>query len=209
MKTKFTKHLSATVAAIAILTSVSLAHATTIKTVTVDGLNKVKVSGNVEVCLIQADNESYSIYDAANFADAKISMEGDQLNISSSSTERLNVVVRVTGITSIEANGNATVRSLNQLESSEIKVNLNDRSIASLNIDVLYLDMNVQNSASIKLSGISQNQKIAMAGNSKVDATDFKLDPSYRLYGRAKLFITKNDEKTTVQNNRFRDSRRG
>jgi|GEM_PF-1077496 len=209
METKFTKSLSVIVAVIAILTSAAQASAATIKTISVEGLNKIKVSGNVEVCIMQATDEGYSIYNADNITGAYISMEGNQLNISSSSVEKLNVLVSVTGLTSIEAYGNAAVHSINQLESSQIRINLNDKSIASLDLDVLYLNMNIQNSASIKLSGVSENQTIAMTGNSRVDATDFKLDPAYHLYGRAKLYITQNDKRTTIQNNRFRDSRRG
>ncbi|MEJ6979976.1 DUF2807 domain-containing protein [Pedobacter sp. P351] len=199
MKTKLTKTFTVIVAVIAIIASTQFANASIITTA-ISGVNKVHITGNVEVCLIQAESESYSVYNTVS--DVQITFADNQLNISSHSKEQLKVVLAVTDLSSIETFGNAVVHSLNTLKSDEMIISLNDRSTAKISLDVWDLRMDVQNSAAIKLSGSSKNQLISIEGNSKLDATDFKLNDSYNLSGRAKLYVTLDGEKTTIQNHK-------
>ncbi|MFD2164182.1 GIN domain-containing protein [Paradesertivirga mongoliensis] len=200
MKKILTKGLTVIVVVIAILGYSSTSNANTFKTLPLEGVKKLSINGNVEVIVLQAENESLNIYYSAAQDSAIMSKVGDKLSISSNSIERLQVVVTMVELSSIETHGDAVVRSLNTILSNELTIVQKDKSIVDLTLDVSEVNTIINECSTLRLSGRANRQNIVVNGSSIFDATEFKLDNNYHLSRRAKLFVNRGGERVIVRN---------
>jgi hypothetical protein len=137
----------------------------------VKNINKVIVNGNVEVILVQAPTESVKVYDTYYSKNALVQQENGILRISSYQKETLTVAVYVRNLSSIEASGNASVKTFGKINFLSLDVILKDKATAEINAETITLYTSIKDNASLKLSG-STTDHTAMLGSLAKMSTD-------------------------------------
>lgn len=181
MKTSI-KNLIAATLTLVVLTSTSLITKADDQAVTVlsdvKKVNKISVSGNVELILVQSADESVKVYDKYYTKNALVQQKAGELRISSYDKEKLTVVVYVSNLSSITASENATVRTHGKFSALDLEVNLNNNSTAILNTNTISLNTNVKGNAVLTLSGTTEEYNAVVNSLSKVNMNEFVAENS-------------------------------
>ena len=181
MKTSI-KNLIAVTLTLVVLTSTSLITRADDQAVTVlsdvKKVNKISVSGNVELILVQSADESVKVYDKYYTKNALVQQKAGELRISSYDKEKLTVVVYVSNLSSITASENATVRTHGKFSALDLEVNLNNNSTAILNTNTISLNTNVKGNAVLTLSGTTEEYNAVVNSLSKVNMNEFVAENS-------------------------------
>ena len=205
MRTKLTSVLTAIVAIVmlTITTQKSIAAEgvqLSTKLTEIKNISKITASGNVEVFLTQGGTEGVTVYDNYYGKYALVQLVDGELRISSYGTEKLQVWVQVDGLKSIEANGTAKIQSLNKISATDLSINLSDSAVANLNTETLVSKASVNESASLSLTGSSENYSLFISGSGKVDATSFTaVDGSLKVEDNGQLVISRNGKNVLIQ----------
>lgn len=178
MKTKLTSVLTAIVAVIilTITTQKSIAAEGTqlsTKLTEIKNISKITASGNVEVFLTQGGTEGVTVYDNYYSKYALVQITDGELRISSYGAEKLQVWVQVDGLRSIEASGNAEIKSLNKISALDLSIELKDSATATLNSETLTSKVTVSDLSSLTLSGSSLNYTEMISESATVNANSF------------------------------------
>ncbi|MDQ7947213.1 MAG: DUF2807 domain-containing protein [Pedobacter sp.] len=136
-------------------------------------VNKINVSGNVELILVQSSDERVKIYDEYYAKNALVQQEAGELRISSYNKETLTVVVYVSNLTEISASANASIRTAGKFNALSLVVNLKDQASANLNTNTVDLSSNVAGLAKLTLAGYSESYNGLVAGNANVNMEQF------------------------------------
>ncbi len=181
MKTSI-KNLIAATLTVVVLAGATLTTKANDKAVTVlsdvKKVNKINVSGNVELILVQSDNESVKVYDNYYTKNALVQQKDGELRISSYEKEKLTVVVYVSNLSSITASDNATVKTNGKFSALALDVNLNDNAKAILNTNTISLNTNVKGNADLTLTGTTLEYSALVNNSSKVSMNDFAAESS-------------------------------
>ncbi|MNK38095.1 hypothetical protein D3C87_566790 [compost metagenome] len=157
--------------------SVKEAKATKANSVTilneVKNINKIVVSGNVEVFVVQAPTESVKVYDSYYSKNALVQQKDGVLRISSFEKEPLAVTVYVRNISSIEASDNAMVKTYGKVNFLSLDVLLKDKASADINANTVNLYTSVKDNASLKLSGSTEEHYALMGTSAKMTTGNF------------------------------------
>ncbi|MES2651181.1 MAG: DUF2807 domain-containing protein [Bacteroidota bacterium] len=176
------KNLIAATLTLVVLTSATLTtkaddNAVTVLT-DVKKVNKINVSGNVELILVQSADESVKVYDNYYTKNALVQQKGSELRVSSYEKETLIVVVYVSNLSSITASENATVKTHGKFSALDLDVTLNNNSKAILNTNTLSLNTNVKGNAVLTLTGSTIDYNAVVNNLSKVSMNDFVAETS-------------------------------
>lgn len=180
MKTAI-KNLFAATLTLVVLTSSAFASSTvkesnvTVLT-QVKNINKIVVSGNVEVILVQAPTESVKVYDSYYAKNALVQQENGVLRISSFQKETLTVAVYVRDLTSIEATDNATVKTYGKVNFLSLNVTLKGNAKADIKASTVSLYTAVNDHSSIKLSGSTTEYYALIGAQAKMNMDQFTAD---------------------------------
>ncbi len=181
MKTSI-KNLIAATLTLVVLTSATLTTKADDNAVTVlsdvKKVNKINVSGNVELILVQSADESVKVYDNYYTKNALVQQKGSELRVSSYEKETLIVVVYVSSLSSITASENATVKTHGKFSTLDLEVNLDNNSKAILNTNTLSLNTNVKGNATLTLTGNALEYNAIVNNLSKVNMNDFIAETS-------------------------------
>lgn len=139
----------------------------------IKNINKLVVSGNVEVYLVQGDAESVKVYDSYYAKNALVQAENGTLRISSFQKEPLKVMVYVKNLSSIQASEQASVKSFGKLNLLSLDVMLKDRATAALQMNVADLFTSVKDSASLSLSGEAQDHTAVLGTVASLNMSQF------------------------------------
>jgi hypothetical protein len=177
MKTSIKNLIALAVTAVVLTTSTATTFAAdgnkeTVLT-TVKKINKINVSGNVELILVNSTNESVKVYDDYYAKNALVQQKDGELRISSFNKETLTVVVYVNNLTELNASDNVVVKTLGKFSALSLDVNLKDKATANLNMSTLDLSTSVSGDASLTLSGTAENYDGSLAGFAKVNTARF------------------------------------
>ncbi len=179
MKTSI-KNLIAAVLTTVVLTSSAFASTDEQKstnTVTilnqVKNINKLVVSGNVEVFLIQAPTESVKVYDSYYSKNALVQQEQGVLRISSFEKETLKVAVYVNNISAIQASDNASVKTFGKVSFLSLDVILKDKASADINANTVSLYTSVKDNASLTLSGSTEDHTALLGSVARMSMNQF------------------------------------
>ncbi|MGF1923123.1 MAG: GIN domain-containing protein [Bacteroidia bacterium] len=194
MKTSI-KNLIAAALTLVVLTSTTLIAKADDNAVTVlsnvKKVNKINVSGNVELILVQSADESVKVYDNYYTKNALVQQKDGELRVSSYEKETLVVVVYVSNLTSITASDNAVVKTHGKFSALDLDVNLNDNSKAILNTNTISLNTNVKGNATLGLTGTTLDYNAVLNSSSKVNMTTFVAENSnIRSQNTAKVAAT-------------------
>ena len=171
------KNLIATTLTLIVLTSTTIAakaddNAVTILT-DVKKVNKINVSGNVSLILVQSANESVKVYNNYYTKNALVQQKDGELRVSSYEKETLIVVVYVSNLSSITASENATIKTHGKFSALNLDVNLTDYAKADLNTNTISLNTSVNGNANLTLTGSTSDYNAVVNRFSKVNMTNF------------------------------------
>jgi hypothetical protein len=141
-------------------------------------VNKINVSGNVDLILVQSATESVKVYDDYYANNALVQQKDNELRISSYNAEKLTVVVYVSNLTSITASENASVKTFGKFSALDLAVNLTDNAKAELNTNTISLNTNVKGNADLTLTGSTLEYNALLNNISKVNMNAFVAENS-------------------------------
>jgi len=139
----------------------------------VKNINKIVVSGNVKLILIQDVKEGIEVYDQYYTKNALIQQQGATLRISSFEKNTLTVIAHVNNLNSIEALNTATVSTAGKFNLLNLSVVLGDDASADLNVNTVNLTTDVNDSAALKLEGSTQTHQSRSGITSKIETGKF------------------------------------
>jgi hypothetical protein len=172
MKTSIKTLIALSLTSSALVTKATDGKAQTVLT-DVKKVNKINVSGNVELILVQSADENVKVYNDYYASNALVQQKNGELRISSFNKETLTVIVYVTNLTSISASDNATVKTFGKFSSVNLDVNLKDKATASLNTSTISLNTNVTDEANLTLSGTTEDYNAVLGSVAKLNMTQF------------------------------------
>lgn len=173
------KNLFATALTLVVLTGSAFASTTypLAKKVTilsqVKNINKIVVSGNVEVLLVQAPVESVKVYDSYYAKNALVQQKDAELRISSFEKETLTVAVYVRDLSSIELGDNSTVKTYGKVNFLSLDVILKDSAKADIDANIITLNTTVKDNASLALSGSTTDLYAGLSAQGKMNMDQF------------------------------------
>ena len=161
MKNAIKNMITASLAAAVILGSSIAATAADLKSSpaiisTVKNINKIAVSGNVEVILIQDVADQVKVYNDYYANNALIQEKDGLLRISSYSRDKLTVEVHVKNLNSIELEDKSTVKTYGSFYLLGLEIALRDQAKADMNINTTQLTVNVIDDAQLSLAGTTE-----------------------------------------------------
>lgn len=116
--------------------------------------NKVKVSGNVKVILVQSKRENIEVINGDyNLDKTSIKRFGYTLIINSTETSQITVLVSVNDLQRIDASGSAVVKTDGKFDVKYLQVFLKDdaKAVVKANAESMYTF--IKDNADLKLSG--------------------------------------------------------
>lgn len=165
--------LTAIVLSTSALTNVSMAATTPTSISPEKPFNKIDVSGNVKVTLIQSKTERVEVKNEVEGTEVSFNQKGYTLIISSNAKETLDVVVYVKDLQRIVASNGAKVSTLGKFDLNVLQVFLNDDAKATFkgNIKSLYTVTN--GNSDLKLRGTADEHILVKNKMSVLNTTDF------------------------------------
>lgn len=173
-KTLFVSALTAIVLSTTAFTSVASDKSlnATVLSFAID-FNKVVVSGNVNVELVQSERPRVVIYDEYDKTLTTIKQRGDKLFINSDEDEPIKIVVYVKDLQRIDARNTANVITRGCFSSSVLQVFLNDKAKAYVNGEIGSLYTLIKGRSELKLKGSSQEHFSVKSEVSKLKTDSF------------------------------------
>lgn len=140
--------------------------------VTID-FNKVVVTGNVNVELVQADNQKVVITNEYNEKLTTVKQKGDKLFINSKEDEPIHIIVYVKDLQRIDASNSATVNTRGCFSSNVLQVFLKDKAKAYVNGEIGSLYTLIKDNSQLKLKGTSEEHFLVKSEVSKLKMDNF------------------------------------
>lgn len=142
----------------------------------VKNISKIEVKGNVEVILVQAPTESVKVYDSYYSKNALVQQQDGVLRISSFQKETLSVAVYVRNLSSIEAEGDANIKTFGKVNFLSLNIDLKGSAKADINANTVNMYTSVKDSASLKLSGSTTEHYALLGAKAKLNMDQFAAD---------------------------------
>lgn len=135
--------------------------------------NKVIVSGNVKVVLIQSKIQRVLMYEDHNKETTAIVQKGNSLYISSTEKQPVNIVVYIKDLHRIDACNKASVSTRGKFTSRALQVFLKDGATAFVNGDTESLYTVIKDHSELRLRGSSKDQLLVKGKVAKLKADSF------------------------------------
>lgn len=139
----------------------------------VKNINKIVVSGNVKLILVQDAKESVEVYDEYYGKNALIQQQGSELRISSFDKKALTVIAHVNNLATIEASNTATVSTSGKFNLLNLNVVLSDKASADIDANTFALSTEIKDAATLKLTGSTETHTAVIGAESKIKMGDF------------------------------------
>ena len=153
-------------------TSVSADEKQPVKISAPKNINKLIISGNVEVTLIQNGREGVS-YNDDNTGKVKVIQDGYALKISSEDKSPAKVTVYVKNIYRVQASDDAVVKTDGKLDVKYLQVFLKGNAVAQINSHSESLYTVIEGNSDLKLSGDTKNHNLVMGKTQKLNLDKF------------------------------------
>lgn len=135
--------------------------------------NKVIVTGNARVVLIQSDKPHVMMPENYNKEATTIVQKADKLYITSTEKEMIDIVVYVKDLQRIDACQKAIVNTKGKFTSKVLQVFLKDKASAYVNGDITSLYTVIKDNSSLRLKGSSKDHTVAKGKVAKLKADQF------------------------------------
>jgi len=153
-------------------TSVSADEKQPVKISVPSNFNKLIVSGNVEVTLIQNGREGVS-YNDDNNGKVKVIQDGYALKISSEDKSPAKITVYVKNIYRVQASDDAVVKTDGKLDVKYLQVFLKGNAVAKINSHSESLYTVIEDNSDLKLSGATESHSLVMGKTQKLNLDKF------------------------------------
>ncbi|KQM69241.1 hypothetical protein ASE74_04305 [Pedobacter sp. Leaf216] len=134
--------------------------------------NKLIVSGNIEVTLIQNGREGVS-YNDDNNGKVKVIQDGYALKISSEDKSTAKITVYVKNIYRVQASDDAVVKTDGKLDVKYLQVFLKGNAVAKINSHSESLYTVIEDNSDLKLSGDTKSHSLVMGKTQKLNLDKF------------------------------------
>lgn len=145
----------------------------------IKNVNKIKVSGNVELILVQSPVESVKVYDDYYAKNALVQQKNNSLFISSFDSEKLTVVVYVNNLSEVTATDNASVSTFGKLRLLSLDVKLQNKATADLNLNAVMLHTTVSGASKLILQGSAVDVTANVEQVAGINMDKFVADSTY------------------------------
>lgn len=144
-----------------------------VETAAAVSFNKIVVTGNANVVLVQGTTEGISTYDAFDAANTTVQQKGYTLYINSTEKTPATIYVHVKDLQRIDASNTAVVKTKGNFDLKVLQIFLKDDAKANVNAKVgsLYTDM--KDKSDLKLSGSSAEHSLVRNEVSKLNIDGF------------------------------------
>jgi hypothetical protein len=161
-------------------------------------VNKITVSGNVELILVQSADESVKVYDSYFSKNALVQQKDGELRVSSFNKEALTVVVYVSNLSSISASDNSTIKTFGKFNTLSLDVNLKDKATAVLNTNTVNLFANLNGQSNLSLTGTTLEYSAIMGSVATVSMSQFTASTTNIQSKNNNVVIAKNPKAITT-----------
>jgi hypothetical protein len=142
--------------------------------VKISSINKLKISGNVEVTIIQ-NSKSNVLYTNEGNEDVSVKKVGSSIYVSSKNKNQAGkITIYVDDIYRIEASDNASVLANDLLTLKYLQVYLSDNAYVQLNAKTENLYTTITGSSKLDLKGSTDSYTIDMDKSSKISLNRFQ-----------------------------------
>ncbi|MFA4867574.1 MAG: DUF2807 domain-containing protein [Pedobacter sp.] len=135
--------------------------------------NKVVITGNVNVELIQSEKQRVVIYEAYNKNLTTVTQKGDKLFINSKEDEPIHITVYVKDLQRIDASNRVSVITRGRFASNVLQVFLQDNAKAYVSGDIGSLYTLVKDRSQLKLKGTSKDHVSVKSKVAKLNTVQF------------------------------------
>lgn len=135
--------------------------------------NKVVITGNVNVELVQSEKQKVVIYENYNKATTSVKQKGDKLFINSKEAEPINIVVYVRDLQRIDASNTVSVITRGRFSASVLQVFLKDKARAFVNAETGSLYTLIKDKSELKLRGTSKDHVSVKGSVAKLKTEQF------------------------------------
>ncbi|HKG05059.1 MAG TPA: DUF2807 domain-containing protein [Pedobacter sp.] len=154
--------------------------------------NRIYVSGNVKLILVQKSKENVSIEEDFNPANTTIRKNGYNLLINSTEAYPVTVTVAVKDLHRIDISGISSVETRGNLELKYLQIFMSYSASASIKAKTGSLYTVITDSAQLKLSGSADEHTFVAKRNAKADMNNFICNKSEKLTTEAIAAISTN-----------------
>ncbi|WP_316746837.1 GIN domain-containing protein [Pedobacter gandavensis] len=133
--------------------------------------NKVVVTGNAKVVLVQGNREAINSYDDLDQNNTSVKQKGYTLYINS--TDQSTIYIQVKDLQRIEAANTASVKTQGNFDLAVLQIFLKDDAKANVNATVKSLYTDLSDQSDLKLSGSTADHQLVNKGLAKLDQHDF------------------------------------
>lgn len=174
VKTLFASTLTAIVLSTSAFTSVAASQRENFSelSTTID-FNKVVITGNVNVELIQSEKQRVVIYEAYNKNLTTVTQKGDKLFINSKEDEPIHITIYVKDLQRIDASNRVSVITRGRFASNVLQVFLQDNAKAYVSGDIGSLYTLVKDRSELKLKGTSKDHVSVKSKVAKLNTVQF------------------------------------
>jgi len=150
-------------------------------TLSVVTFNKVIVSGNVKVILVQGAKEAIKVADNFDASKTTIKRNGYKLIIHSTEIEPVTITVSVKDLQRIDVSGISSVETKGKFDLKYLQIFMSYSSSAIINAKTGSLYTNISDAAELKLSGSTDDHTFIANQNAKADLDRFVCNRAERL----------------------------
>lgn len=172
-KTLFASVLTAIILSASIFTATAADGDLNILRSSVIDFNKVVITGNVKVELVQSSKQRVEVYENYNKETTSIIQKGDKLIINSAEEEPINIVVYVKDLQRIDASNTVSVITRGKFSSKVLQVFLKDGASAYVNAEIGSLYTVIKDHAGLKLKGSSNDHTLVKSQIAKLKMDNF------------------------------------
>ncbi|HMI05763.1 MAG TPA: DUF2807 domain-containing protein [Pedobacter sp.] len=154
--------------------------------------NKIIVSGNVKVILVQGTKEAIKVDDSFDASKTTIKKNGYKLMIHSIEINPVTITVSVKDLQRIDVSGISSVETKGKFDLKYLQIFMSYSSSASINAKTGSLYTNISDAAELKLSGSTDDHTFIASRNAKADLDHFVCNKAERLTNESIAAISLN-----------------
>ena len=196
MKTSIKSLIALTITTLALTTATVNVKAAEANQVTVlsqvKKVNKISVSGNVELILVQSADESVKVYDSYFSKNALVQQKDGELRISSFNKETLTVIAYVSNLSAITASDNSTVKTFGKFNALSLDVTLTDQAKAVLNTNTVSMFAQLNDRSNLSLTGSTSDYNAVIGSVASVNMSQFAASSTNIQSKSSKIAAVKN-----------------
>ncbi len=142
----------------------------------IKNIQKLEVSGNVEIFLVQSSEEKVKVYDNYYSKNALVQNQDGVLRVSSFEKEPLKVAVYVRNLSNIQLNDQAKLTTFGKVSFLSLTIQLSGSSKADLLANTVQLTSIVRDSANLNLAGQSSEFKASLGTIAQLNMNNFQAE---------------------------------